>query len=422
MKAKEIFIPTSVLEKNPENNGFTLLRFFVQIFGPEKARTILELLADDPNESDFLEANKELFEALRTIFPYFRNLEDVQVKMVLIEMYHKANEIVSGLIESSYPGMEYEVGLLNTTSVPTTDIAKRISLIMSNGDSTPRYKYELVRQDVLTLMLMELSKYNHTVPNSENLHTLQAGFEEDLYEGKRGDIYPTEFYSLHSENDNSCLGTFQTKEAAELFIKNKKLFGLAHIKHHRWQVRSVDEVGQVLANMRIKSDFSIVRKMIYNATYDQSRRPKIKIGRDRDLLDTTGFMFVVPEGQRKTMLAKIMLSISARFPEIRFVEKHKVGEKRGQSSKVSFLRILAYLGDDERPIEVMVMDRQGYLNYLYELEQAHEIFGLRKSDASAEQLFPEDVYHYQSRDVQEHRIKRKNEIEEKLLRQSRVKS
>ncbi|MDH5533292.1 MAG: hypothetical protein OEX81_02600 [Candidatus Pacebacteria bacterium] len=420
MPKREIYIPASVLEKAPEENEFALLRFFVELFGQERAREILELLSDDPDLEKLQLASDLIFEQIRILFPYFRNLDQVQIEMIILEMYHKSNEIVEGLINTSYPDMEYEVGLLNTTSVPTVNLARRIHLMMSNGRSTSRFKYEILRQDVLAIMLMELSKYNHTVPNSESLHSLQQIFEHSLYEGLIGDTQPKDLFSIHDEESNECLGTFYSQDEANDFIKLNSLQEQVHIKSHKWSVRQVDTVGDVLANMRTKSDFSIIRKMIYNSTLDIEDRPKIRIGQDVDLLDTTGFMFVVPTGNRSIMMNRVLMMIGDQYPDAKFIGKSRVKSGRGQSNKVSFIRTLVYLSEDDTPVEIMVMDQVEYMNYRYELEQAHELFGLRKSRVSAQKLFPQEIYGYDQDIVGENRDKDVSAIRSKLLNHGRL--
>ncbi|NCN03682.1 MAG: hypothetical protein GW942_01245 [Candidatus Pacebacteria bacterium] len=420
MSKKEIFIPTNVLEKSLENNQFALLRFFVELFGLESSRQILDLLSQNPDNDDFNEANEVIFNQLRDMFPYFRNLERSQIESIIIEMHRKSNEIVEQVMRISYPGMDHELGLLNTTGVPTINIAKRIHKMMSNGSSTERYKYELLRQDVLALMLMELSKYIHTVPNSENLHCLQEIFEKELYQGKVGDIQPKELFSIHSDADNQCVGTFLSFAEAETFVNKNCQFGSVHIKSHKWRMREVDSIGDVLTNMRTKSDSAIIRKMIYNSSNDTSPRPKIRIGLDSDLFDTTGFMFVVANGESQHMINRLIILIRNYYPQATFVEKNKVRKGRGQSDKVSFLRFLAYLGDEESPIEVMVMEQDNYMNYRFELEQAHELFTLRKSAVSAKVLFPQAVFNYDAEEVDKQRKLENKLIKERLLRQGRT--
>jgi hypothetical protein len=417
---QEIFIPTRILEKPVEQNQFALLRFFVEIFGPQLSRKILELLTYEPTHHNVEAANKLIFNRLKEIFPYFRNLEQSQIEVIIIEMYHKANEIVEQLIQVSYPSMEHELGLLNTTGVPTVNITKRIDKMMSNGQTTERYKYELLRQDVLALMLMELSKYNHTVSNSENLHSLQEIFERDLYQGRSGDVQPRELFSVHSNDDNQCYGTFANIEEAESFMQFQVLDAKAHIKSHKWMMREVDGIGDILTNMRTKSDSAIIKKMIYNSSTDESPRPKVRIGLDSDLFDTTGFMFVVANSEGQNMISRLSILIRNHYPEANFVSKNKVNTGRGQSDKVSFLRFLVYLGDEESPIEIMVMEQDQYMNYRFELEQAHELFTLRKSSVSAEKLFPQEVFQYNIEKVDRQRQLENKLIKERLLSQGRI--
>jgi len=418
-KSKELKIPLAILERKIKDNTFSLLRFFVEFFGAENARAILSFI-ENGNEEDFNSANEKIFSSLRDRFVFFKKLSNQEIQRILLEFYLKANLIVEGLIDSSFPGMELELGLLNTTTVPTMDLAKRISIIFSNGETTDRYKYDLLRQDIMSLLLLELSKYNHLVRNSEKLNKLQGLFEENFFLGKIGEINTKRIYSIHDNETNFCLGTFSSKEDAYIFLNKQLIVSTAHIKKHKWNMREVSDVGNTLVNMRTKSDFSIIRKVVHNAIKSESIRPKIEVGIDSDLLDITGFMFVVPNGQRHNMLKKVTNIIEENYPIAGIVSKNVVKRGRGQSSKVSFLRVLIYLDQNITPIEVMVMDQVEYMNYRFEIEQAHELFSLRKSISSANLLFPEDVYHYDNAEVEQYRLRQKEEIITKLKVSNRV--
>ncbi|NCN87534.1 MAG: hypothetical protein GW941_01415 [Candidatus Pacebacteria bacterium] len=415
-------IPVSVLEKSVEQNRFALLRFFVELFGIETSRTILALISENPDNQKLSEVNEIITARLLEIFPRLKNLNQSQIEEIILEKYRKANEITEQLIQLSYPGMEHELGLLDTTGVPTVDLASRISLMMSNGESTPRYKYELLRQDVLALMLMELAKYNNSVSNSKKIHCMQEIFEKDLYQGNVGEVQAREIFSVHSSEDNYCLSTFSNIEEAEAFINSQESANNLHIKSHKWQMRNIDGIGYVLANMRTKSDFSIVRKMIYNSSKDKSQRPKIKIGTNDDLFDTTGFMFVVDTDESNNMINRLIFLIRNSYPHAKFVTKDRVKTDRGQSEKVSFRRFLVYLDEERNPIEVIVMEQRQYMNYRFELEQAHELYSRRKSSLSAEKLFPQEVFGYDDDEVIRQRDLENQSIKERLLAQGHTQS
>ena len=128
---------------------------------------------------------------------------------------------------------------------------------------------------------------------------------------------------------------------------------------------------------------------------------------------------MAPQGLHN-MLKKVTNIIEEIYPIAGIVSKNVVKRGRGQSSKVSFLRVLIYLDQNITPIEVMVMDQVEYMNYRFEIEQAHELFSLRKSISSANLLFPEDVYHYDNAEVEQYRLRQKEEIITKLKVSNRV--
>ncbi len=176
-------------------------------------------------------------------------------------------------------------------------------------------------------------------------------------------------------------------------------------------MRKVKNIGYVLANTRIKSDFSILRKVFYKSKLEQKERKKISIELKEKLEDTTGYLFVVPNRKRKQMLNNIIAEIKKIHPEAKIIPDHKVDSDRGQSSSVNFLRINVTLPPDIKPIEIIVFNQIDYMNYLYDFEQAHILFDLKKTEVSSQSLFPHDVYH-----IDQERIKQQQREQKVIIK------
>ena len=145
MKSRErLKIPVSVLKVEVENNSFALLRFFVELFGKINARNILNLLSSENSESTFDQVNKLILSSLREKFNFSQGILDEEIKANIASLYQRANRITNGLVEVSFPEMSLELGLLNTTTVPSINFAKRIYTLMSNGQSTNLYYFLLL--------------------------------------------------------------------------------------------------------------------------------------------------------------------------------------------------------------------------------------------------------------------------------------
>lgn len=423
LKEKELSIPLAILEREIQEKDFVLVRLFVEFFGKKNARVIFDLLSQG-DETNFTEANKRIFKSLRKRFPLFENLPSDEIEEILIRFYKDANRIVEGLINTSFTGMDDQLELLNTTSVPNLNLARRILLIASDRKSTGRYKYELLRQDLITLMLLELAKHNDIVENSKRLNALQDIMEEELFLGTIGEVQPQLMFSVHDNQTNSCLGTFVSLEEAQFFIKDivkqNPEEGDPHIKRNKWSVRDIAGVGPSLVKMRIKSNFSIIRKILSKAVTNKENNSNIELSRKSDLLDTSGFMFIVPNGQMEAMREVILSKIQERYPNVKFVSKDKVANDRGQADNIDWLRFLVYLDNDSSPIEIVIMDQVRYLNYQLAIPEAHDLYELRKSIDSANLLFPQLIYKYDLEEVETKRQLQIKKIKDNLKNSDRI--
>jgi len=404
----------STLENPVESNSFALLRFLVSIIGKNHSRTVIKLIADN-NRDSLSAARLNLYTALKEKYPSLAPLTGAEIESKLIGYYKQADIIINQLVKDTYEDMEFELGLLDSTSVSTPDLVLRIKQYIYNSQTTPRFKYELIRQDILAFILFELEEFNHERETRIQLSKLQAIFEKELYLGRTGEISSKIFYSVHNNTDNKCIASFSTKRKAKTYVKKQKQE--THIKSHHWRTRTVDKVGPVLSNMRVKSDYSIIRKAIFISSLEKKAKTKsINISNEGILVDKAGFMFVTDNGKRETLMNTIIEIIKVQYPNVKIVKKDLVGKtsKRNQSSKVNFTRIIAYLDGQSQPIEIIVMNQDNYLDYRLEFDQAHEIFDIKKSVAAADLLFPNNIFEIKKKDIKKIRANKINKIKTKL--------
>ncbi len=390
----------------------------MELVGTEQARTILSLLAL-PSTS---EADKKIdtifISATQNLFPKLATRSDIEIQKKMSEVYTLTDAFIKELINSYFLEMQFELSLLDNTTTSTTSFASRLRLLNSQ-DSTSRLKYEILRQDLLALLFLELQEKNTTQQNRALLNSFQTLFEAKLYEGKDGTIYERDIFSVHSNKTNRCVATFSSLQSAQRYITRKNDKDL-YIKKFNCRMRKVQKIGFVLASTRIKSDFSILRKVFYKSKLEQRDRKKISIELKEKLEDTTGYLFVVPNGKRTQMLNNIIEEIKKIDPDAKVTPDHKVDSNRGQSNSVKFLRINVKISSSTKPIEIIIFNQIDYMNYLYDFEQAHELFNLKKTEVASQTLFPNEVYTIDSKKTENQQKKRRTQIKRTLLKSKRV--
>lgn len=418
MKNVEVAIPFSVFENSVENNSFALLRFLIELIGKEQARTIISLLAQPPSQETDGNIDRISIETLRKLFSNLSSFTDIQIQKKMGETYALADTFIKELIANYFFEMQFELSLLDNTTTSTSNFATRLRLLSSQS-STSRLKYEMLRQDLLALLFTELQEKNTTHQNRTQLNSFQTLFESELYEGLDGTIFEKDIYAVHSNTTNRCIATFSSLKKAQKFLEKNKSTEL-HIKKFNCRMRKVRDIGYVLASTRIKSDFSILRKVFYKSKLEQRERKKVSIQLKEKLEDTTGYIFVAPNKKRKKMLNSIIAGIKKVHPEAEITLDHKVGSNRGQSSSVKFLRIKVTVSSNSKPIEIIVFDQIDYMNYLYDLEQAHALFDLRKTEVASQTLFPQNLYDIDPEKIKLQQREQKTKIKKLLLESKRV--
>lgn len=420
MKTETIALPFSLFEHPVEENTFALLRFIVELFGIQHARTLVSLLSQKESSNNTSAINTVLVSLLKSRFESLNSLSNHDFVHLITTLYIQADQLISELIETSFSTMQHELSLLDNTTVSSTNLAERI-LSLKDESRASRLKYETLRQDLLALLLLQLHEKNHETENRKQLKILQDIFEETLYSGKTGEVRLRRFFSVHDCKTNTCLKLFSSQKKAEDYIAEQQSHTL-YIKRFDANMRHIPEIGFVFVNSRIKSDFSIIRKLMYKADLVTRNRKQIAIEYDNFFVDTAGFLFVTPNSRRAQLLKKIISELRNKYPEMAIELKHKVGTtgKRGQSERVNFLRVIIYLTKESKPVEIILINRSDYMNYLYEFDQAHVLFDMKKSEASAKLLFPQQVYGFSQVSIEQSRHAKKENIKLELKTEKQI--
>lgn len=414
---KNVEIPLAILQNPIDQNRFTVLRFFYEFFGPENSRVIIALLAQEPTKKSIKKINKIFLTVLKKHFTKLRNHNKDQIYSEIIELYDRADLLISNLVKIAFPGMEFEMELLDNTITSNIDFAERLFILSSKSEGTQRLKYELIRQDILALLLLQINNYNHVVDSRQKHNEFQKLFESQLYSGKPGTIHKRYIYSIHESQTNRCIATFASLLSAQKYLaKHPEVAKNAHIKKFNSQMRLVKNIGYVLAQARNKSDLSTIRKILFYSKLDtSSKRKKISLEKQGGLEDTIGYMFVTPNKKRKKFLNAVITSILKKYPNAKIDHRDGVSTGRGQSRKVKYLRIFVRLESLPKPIEIIVISQIDYMNYLYELDQAHALYELKKTAGSSDILFPTSVFEYDEKKATDKKEERRKLIETELI-------
>lgn len=394
---KELRTPLSVLEPG-KNKG---LAFLTSFFGPEQIHTVLQLLTDDPTSSavspdGFPNTVDELY--VRQLQEYFPSLttEILQSELVKREHLTQANITVTHLRRLAFPHAELQLDMLNPIYYTTSNTSKRMSRLLANGALSTRYKYELLRQEVLMLTSLAYAESKYNQRTVENLNDISDIFENELFAGRYGEGQSYTFYSVHDSQTN------EVELVSDNFISIPEInSNTQHYKQHTQLVRQIEGIGPVLVRQREKSTASALIKAIYKGS--QLNDAYIDISQ---ITDPSGFMFVTKDTKNHELYTLITNLITAHYPTARIVEDHLVDDNRNQSSSVSYLRMQVYLNDRTRyPIEIIISTQKEYLNYIFHLGKhvedsfspypnaaAHALYELRRSYYVADWLFPQEIY------------------------------
>lgn len=419
---RELITPLSLFEPG-ESKGQELLLSFL---GNELAYPLITLLASD-GETSHTTALSLISLAYQNAFSeYYPTLSaELQSNPLLLrEHLVKANNVIDYLQRIAFPHGKHIFSLLNPVAYTTTHTTKRLERLLANGSINTRYKYELLRQEVLMLASLAYTESRHGQNTVEKLNDLNDAFEVDLYVGRYGENQLYQCYSIHHNHTNSVLSASADFENVPLIDYQDY-----HFKQHRLTVRMVENIGPVLVRQREKSTESALIKAIYKGS--QSDTPTIDISQ---INDPSGFMFVTETGKSEAMLQKVTTLIRQQYPNARIEEDHVVDKNRLQSDSLSWLRVQVFLSPtDVYPIEIIVFDQVKYFHYLYHLGNfsgtgssiypaatAHDLYELRRSYVAADLLFPQEIYGHNLEESTKFR-KLDQEIKaESLLNENRV--
>ncbi len=409
--------PLSIFQFGDEKSG----EFLASLVGPELAYPLISMVAQTGTEQLGVVA-EAYYAHLRSIFPSLP-LNMSESRLLFHEHHAKANETVEYIRKVGFPESRNQMSLLNSVSYSSLDHQDRLHRLFAE-DSDERFRYELLRQEILMLTSLAYIEARQSENVLSNLHTLNECFEEDLFIGKYSQTYPYECYSIHDSQTNETLLT--SSDFSQLPEIN---YSKQHFKQHSFRVRHIDSIGPVLVKQRHKHTQSALIKAMYKGALAEKKIIDLK-----EVTDTSGFLFVTEEGKDTQLLDQVSCSIRTSFPEARIVEDHTVDSSRKQSQNVHFLRIQVYLETDSvYPIEFIFFNQKNYFNYTYHLGSlpsnditaypdatAHKLYELRRTYTAADILFPQEVYEYDKQEVLDTRMRHEIEVGNQLLSENLV--
>lgn len=422
---RELQTPLTVFEPG-EDKG---LEFLTSFLGPENLHTVLQILVDEQNTvhvplNGSAEAVNHVYASqLQEYFPSL-SAELLQSELLRREHLVKANNTVNSLRRTAFPHAELQLDLLNPIYYTTSSVPKRLVRLLANGSISARFKFELLRQEVLMLTSLAYAESRFDERTVENLNDINDLFENELYTGKYGEGFPYSFFSVHDNQTNEAY--IVSDDFTSIPAIN---YATEHYKQHTQLVRQIEGVGPVLVRQREKSTESALVKAIYKGSQLEGEYIDIS-----QITDPSGFMFVTKDRKNTELYSYLEELITKHYPSAQIEEDHHVNTNRNQSSSVSFLRMQVYLSPEAKyPIEIIIFTQAEYLNYRYHLgtqqddpkspfpdAAAHTLYELRRSYAVADMLFPQELYDY---DVDETWQKRRMDQEHKaqdLLEHNRV--
>lgn len=422
---RELQTPLSVFEPG-DNKG---LEFLTSFLGPENLHAVLQLLVDEENTVQIpLNGTAEAVELayISQLQEYFPALSTEVLQSELLRREHlvKANNTVNSLRKIAFPHAELQLDLLNPIYYTTSNVPKRIVRLLANGSISARFKFELLRQEVLMLTSLAYAESRFNERTVETLNDINDLFENELYTGKYGEGFEYSFFSVHDNQTNEAYVVSDDFTAIPQID-----YATEHYKQHTQLVRQIEGVGPVLVRQREKSTESALVKAIYKGS--QLEEEYIDISQ---ITDPSGFMFVTKEGKNTDLYSNLQALLTRHYPSARIEEDHHVNANRNQSTNVSFLRMQVYLTPDAKyPIEIIIFTQGEYLNYRYHLGEkqnnsknpfpnaaAHIMYELRRTYDVADKLFPRKIFGH---DIEETWQKRRSDQEKKaeeLLSQNRV--
>lgn len=278
-----------------------------------------------------------------------------------------------------------------------------------------KLSFELRRQ--LPLAIISGRLYMSTANNRprELISELQITFNQDFYsDSKVGSSTPKTFITTHNPQTNEVTNYREGKREWEL-LQNEKLasFLFRHV------IMDGGREIEVYTSDRKKDDTAAIIKSIAqvkNGTIDPTEQVK----------DTMGKEFVVngDNNLRDEFMKLYLQKITENYPNARIVPHGPrkevlsgVAADRGQSTKVSYNRVLIYFDGLTMPYEVICYGMQDFLNSKVDVGKvdnnglydgyAHTLFQLRRVLRVGEILFPIELYNYNIDNLMRNAMKRR---------------
>lgn len=406
--------------------------FIITFFGAELAYLVISLLAaqaDEDEETHFIsfdEKHPVTIAYITILQEYFPSLskEILSNELLLREHLVKANRLIEYLQTIGFKNQTHKVALMNAVAFTTSNIPTRLQHILAGESISTKYKFELLRQEVLMLTSLAYAVSRSEQKTIATLHTFHTLFEKNLFVGKYGDFQDYNYYSVHDNQTNDVLHVSDDFSAIPPIDSTTH-----HFKQHHQTTRVIEGIGPVQVLQREKRTESALIKAIYKGSMQEDQNIDINL-----VTDSSGFIFVTPLGKNDELLQKLITLISTSLPECKIEYDHSVDSDRAQSKHISFLRIQVYPTETSQyPIELIVFDQSEYLHYLYHVGErqetsstiypnaaAHALYELRRSYVAADVLFPQELYQYNEEQKRKQRKKDQDDKAHELLQKNRV--
>lgn len=306
--------------------------------------------------------------------------------------------------------------------------------------ASDRYVSEIVRKYYLTLFAALSSAKKLRDGVTSGLDSVKRTLDEYLFEGRYGEVYPLDVFSLHDNDTNRAIAVRQ--HPGELPSGHN-----AHIKEHRaFPIRFIrrhygSNLPPVAYFDRGKSENSNITKIL-EKVLRTGMAPQRVI---QEIQDNLGLKFVVlGDRQQRDDVARIVTDALYQASQTaEFKVDNSTDGKAGQTKKVDFYRLIAQLTNPSASrrktrLELQFLTGEAHLDTLYETGRfnpdkgmydgrAHKLLELRRlmrgegmALGIAEWMFPERIYFPEGDHIEALLIDRQHELAATLKNESEV--
>lgn len=407
----------SLFNPDESDHGYRLARFLRAVLNADVLRAAFEyhhnLEVHRNGQTPFVDDSLNpliragLLEAIRNFlresFPYLP--EDLnRLEKELLQLAQEANKVVAAFRETYYPGSETTLGLVTAVETPKRDLLATPQVLLSNGNTDERVKYELWRQELIVLILLQLNQAREDANIDKLVHNVNDLVENKLFIGKYGKLHHYSIYSIHDNLTNECISVSETKPPV---IDNE----LYHLKFHEMKIRLAGLPSENEDPVIVPVHYHFRRKSIVSSVVKALRKAllKGKAMSPEDVTDMVGNMFVVmDEAQLVPFMNRVFELLRQKYPNCIIKQKHKTGtnEDSSKSDDLDWNRCLLFIDENQRyPVELIFFTATQYFNYRYRVGKydengnvittnglSHRLYELRRGLDVCRLMFPKSIY------------------------------